>query len=1169
MEYRNFDIHIRKAENSLYAIEVTNTPSGGKALGDHALKKPFDIDEVEFSNLLALLKARYAEPDEGKQMGKILHDWIFDGSVQALYLHNTENMKDGERLRIRLQVDPPELSNLPWEYCFRGHNFLALGEHKISWARYIPGLSDEGTITARPPVRILLAAAIPPDLPEVQADQEIKNVQHALRKLADQVEVRELRKTHLGNLYNEISNWRPHILHFIGHGLLKSGQGALVLSDGKHLDSEQMTSVLGGSSVKVAVLNACNTAAHGEHVDSMMGVAQALIGVGIPAVVAMQFKVPDEIAVKFAAGLYDALANGRPLDEAVTAMRVLSFAGQADKIYWAIPVLYMRAENGVIWQDWSKQQELLAKPASISIFQTASGPLRDYLEMIINRHRDLPLPTLNTKEGRPSVPLEEVFVDLDAGEGINITADPNGQILEREVYQSALGHIYHNHQLILLGEAGKGTTTLLSFLAFCLANELLFPEKSWRSKLSWPIKVFHEGADKPVNRIKRWPDAPVIPILVELSEFSRQESSTYSLKTLWRFIGKDLAALGLSEVVDILQDRAKRGEVFFLFHGMDKVRPEATAALWDFIQDMARSVYGRNRWVVTSRVYAFQNQELQGIPVRTLERLTEEKITTLARNLHQAILRKKLLDNDWLRQNPDWVQEGTEGSAWLQKLTDDPRLKFLAENPMFLTFLVLRQTDVSDPQQLYARLYEDCVAFLLESWQPHQDTESGESSLNEVLKELALNREDLEKMLWEIAWVAHAKTNAKNGEADGIQASEVMAIATRHFDGDWLRAAKFMKYTERGAHVLTAPLGIGVFGGEYTFRHPDFQEYLAACHLAHSPRLQRKISELGQEGETWKEILKLVAARVAIIEEDPALIIDAVDYMLPTRKPIKRDVAGWWQIFLAAEMIAVVGRDVTERDDFGRALLSRLCNYLAALLREAVFEPPKRALVGDLLGALGDPRPGIHDLKPKMISFDDWAISQYPITNAQFRHFVEDNGYSSQNRDCWSKDGWAYRTQKKLKEPRFWQNALLAKENRPVVGVSWFEAEAYVNWLSRKTHRRFQLPGIEQYEQIVQPMGERWPEGVLKLDEVGVSQITAVGCFPEISVAGIDDIYSNLWEWCQTAYEESFDIGDGEEETELLQVTYYWLNFLNPEVYSGNAPDSRYPYLGFRITEQA
>ena len=82
-----------------------------------------------------------------------------------------------------------------------------------------------------------------------------------------------------------------------------------------------------------------------------------------------------------------------------------------------------------------------------------------------------------------------------------------------------------------------------------------------------------------------------------------------------------------------------------------------------------------------------------------------------------------------------------------------------------------------------------------------------------------------------------------------------------------------------------------------------------------------------------------------------------------------------------------------------------------------------------------------------------YRIDRAPVTNAQFREFVEDDGYG--RRELWSDDGWSTREREGWERPLYWTAD--GNERRfdsleplagelPVMHVSWFEADAYARW---------------------------------------------------------------------------------------------------------------------------
>jgi hypothetical protein len=140
--------------------------------------------------------------------------------------------------------------------------------------------------------------------------------------------------------------------------------------------------LMGDTGVKVVILNACKTAAHDAR-DAIMGVAPALVRAEIPAVIAMQFNVPDKTALGFTRDLYRFLAMGRPLDSAVTEMRIGAYIGSSDKYFWGIPAIFMRAPDGVIWQP-DPEVEKLFEAAMAAAPQSSGDNLPGLITVISN-----------------------------------------------------------------------------------------------------------------------------------------------------------------------------------------------------------------------------------------------------------------------------------------------------------------------------------------------------------------------------------------------------------------------------------------------------------------------------------------------------------------------------------------------------------------------------------------------------------------------------------------------------------------------------------------------------------------------------------------------------------------------------------------------------------------
>ena len=97
----------------------------------------------------------------------------------------------------------------------------------------------------------------------------------------------------------------------------------------------------------------------------------------IPAVIAMQFEISDEVAIVIAHEFYTALAAGYPVDAALAEPRKAAFTG-GNSAEWGIPVLYLRSADGRIFgvtppmQGPVARREVPAVPAESAPVQPAA-----------------------------------------------------------------------------------------------------------------------------------------------------------------------------------------------------------------------------------------------------------------------------------------------------------------------------------------------------------------------------------------------------------------------------------------------------------------------------------------------------------------------------------------------------------------------------------------------------------------------------------------------------------------------------------------------------------------------------------------------------------------------------------------------------------------------------
>ena len=226
-------------------------------------------------------------------------------------------------------------------------------------------------LAVSPPLRVLVMISSPSDYPALDVEAEWKRLNESLADLiaAGTIAMERLDEATLGNLQRKLRRAQYHIFHFIGHGEFDQAlqEGVLLLERenrrGHRVGSQYLGMLLHDQvSLRIAILNACE-GARSSRQDPFAGSAQSLVQQGIPAVIAMQFEIADDVASTFAHEFYGALADGYPIDAAVTEARKAIFAGGRE-IEWATPVLYLRAPDGRVFDlAAGSQRETLPIPS--------------------------------------------------------------------------------------------------------------------------------------------------------------------------------------------------------------------------------------------------------------------------------------------------------------------------------------------------------------------------------------------------------------------------------------------------------------------------------------------------------------------------------------------------------------------------------------------------------------------------------------------------------------------------------------------------------------------------------------------------------------------------------------------------------------------------------------
>jgi len=360
LTYLDFDLQITPIASG-YRAHVFNSPVG-QATVDFRL--PFTTNELEETLGRFLepgnLPSRAFEQNLIKPFGDQLFGLLFQGELLACFGRSVDAARrQNAGLRIRLRfTNTPQLAHLPWEYLHdhSANRFLTLST-ATPIVHYVELAEAVRPLAVAPPLRILAIIASPSDQPTLNVEQEWQNMQTALNGLvrSGQVIIDRLQPATLPALQSALRRNEYHIFHFIGHGTFDqaSQEGMLVLSNEAGVSSLLSARHLGQlihnePTLALAVLNSCEGSRTAQ-ADPLAGVAQTLVQQGVPAVIAMQFQISDPSAVLFSQEFYTALADGYPVDAAVTEARV-AMATRLGGAEWGAPRIFLRAGNGQLWQ---------------------------------------------------------------------------------------------------------------------------------------------------------------------------------------------------------------------------------------------------------------------------------------------------------------------------------------------------------------------------------------------------------------------------------------------------------------------------------------------------------------------------------------------------------------------------------------------------------------------------------------------------------------------------------------------------------------------------------------------------------------------------------------------------------------------------------------------------
>ncbi len=353
IEYEDFDLRILEGGEG-FQVSAQR--------GEQLTREPLELDPLQTWDLW---KPKELGPGEARAMGAALFEALIRCSVRRLYDQalGLAGNDPNKGVRIRIHIDPRvrclgRFLAVPWEILFDSHE--ESGKHlsldpRTPVVRALESASRTLLPPSGRPLRILLALADPRQATGLDLEAERQAIFTALENSGATIE--ELRQVSPTTFQGRVRDGRFHVIHYMGHGEFaeKSEEGLLLL-EGKHrsidpLPASRFASFFEGRPMpSMVVLNACDSAALGRcfGVGPYASVAGALIGKGLPVVLAMQTAVRDRSAISFTEQLYQRIAVGESVEEAVAEGRKKLATAWPQKLDWAVPVLFDRKRPAAI-----------------------------------------------------------------------------------------------------------------------------------------------------------------------------------------------------------------------------------------------------------------------------------------------------------------------------------------------------------------------------------------------------------------------------------------------------------------------------------------------------------------------------------------------------------------------------------------------------------------------------------------------------------------------------------------------------------------------------------------------------------------------------------------------------------------------------------------------------
>ncbi|HPH98423.1 MAG TPA: SUMF1/EgtB/PvdO family nonheme iron enzyme [Anaerolineaceae bacterium] len=865
------------------------------------------------------------------------------------------------------------------------------------------------------------------------------------------------------------------------------------------------------------------------------------------------------------------------------------------------------------------KQRLEQMAAYYGITETDATALEKYRAACCEQWSRLSLPLVRKNVGRYSPEIKRIFVPLmvrdDREEEKNRKEQEKHRVKNRlderqdgQSFSVDFSVAFSKYPcFVLVGLPGSGKTTLLRRTALAFAENR--PEDiGWQGQQYIPVfvRLRNFGIFLEENHAKF--GAPGAGILVAYLEQNLRNVENIQIPD------------------DFFEKRLQAGQCVILLDGLDEVlnnRVEVAQSINAFIKKFGHC---GNRIGLSSRPRGYEGDVRRQLSEANLPLLEVLPLNPPGiRDLIRKVL--PLLEENSAKQQDDFHRLSS-------RILNRQNLTEIASVPLFCACLVqVYKYHGADLPQRRVDVLAEVADLLLGFWyaQATEILASDELAMMDGTEKVFMDTEEsVETKFNRLAHLAYKMQSELDlVEIETEAAARILSQFMIDHEGilpekarDWAKRFLRSAHLQSGLFVESSP-------GVHSFLHKNFLEYFAASSLLMDEINPNAVIKDHLDDPRWEEILLLAAAHPKATNIFRSQLIPEI---IQCAEACEVGSEAWKRrLWMAGQMAS----DMTTRLPAGPKKQITGCLYQAATSSD--LQPSTRADLADVLDLFWEPddlyklifipsgeknkgpsNQTIFSLGQKAPKENGagFLIGCYPVTNAQYERFLRPENFDARGQSFWmdlpkfsepdgrtgrvkllgslGSAGWDWLQKEALKDndnlvldgvlyPRDWQDTRfgMSRPHAPVVGISWWEANAYCRWLLAHWD---ELPegqqGLPKPVEIRLPTEPEWVTAAggeedgrfawgklenkkeivcfANTNESGIGRTTPVWMYPQGKSVPhkLMDISGNVFEWQENLYIKG-QMRSGP-----------WLNSMDYARVSNRHdrfPNFRYNYFGFRV----